>query len=148
MQNININELIKNISFKTDDEDLIKIFEEIAQEVTKKLKDDYILKYNYHAKKEYKNKKEMTSTQFRKFYDEIIKLNINSKGMNNREFQKHILPFIKMIKSKVANSHSKGNSGNNFKVLMDISIAKVNSQEELQNFKYFLESIIGYMPKK
>ena len=30
---------------------------------------------------------------------------------------------------------------------MKKSIEKVNSAEELQNFKYFLEAIIGYMPK-
>jgi len=32
--------------------------------------------------------------------------------------------------------------------MMKKSIDKVESSIELQNFKYFLEAIIGYMPKK
>lgn len=86
-------------------------------------------------------------TQFRKFYDKILELNEKAQGMGEDEFQLKVLPFVKMLNSKVQFSKSRGHSGENFVKLMTTSIVKVNSIDELQNFKYFLESIIGFMPR-
>ena len=126
MQNI-----IKNIDFTKDNQKLVDMFGDMANDVAKKLENDKI-----------------TTTQFRQFYDKILELNSKAQNFTPIEFRVRILPFIKMLKSKVAYSFSREHSGENFKLLMDNSINKVNSKDELQNFKYFLESIIGYMPKK
>ena len=119
------------IDFTKDNNKLANMFGDLAKAISDKLNNDKI-----------------TTTQFRQFYDKILELNSKAQNFTPTEFKVKILPFIKMLKSKVAYSFSRGHSGENFKLLMDNSIDKVNSKDELQNFKYFLESIIGYMPKK
>ncbi len=69
-------------------------------------------------------------------------------GLNEADFKIKILPFVKLLNSKVQYSKSRRNCGERFEKMMDKSIKVVNSETELQNFKYFLEAIIGYMPKK
>jgi len=86
--------------------------------------------------------------QLRNFYDMVLKLYEKAQNANNDEFKKKVLPFIKMLNSKVAYAKTRGVCGDNFEILMKESINKVSTPEELQNFKYFLESIIGFMPKK
>ncbi len=93
-------------------------------------------------------KKEIKSTQFRKFYDRVLELNDKAKSLDENEFKVKILPFVKMLISKSIYAKNRGVAGEKFVKLMQISISKVNSKEELQNFKYFLEAIIGFMPKK
>jgi len=131
--------LLRNISFKTDDGKLAEMFSTIAQEVAKKLNDK-------DRKNDRGYKPDISTTQYRKFYDKIVELNEKAQGLE-KEFNSKILPFVKMLVSKVEYSKSRKHSGENFSILMKESIKKVNSQEELQNFKYFLEAIIGYMPK-
>lgn len=89
---------------------------------------------------------DISTTQFRHFYEKILELNDKAEG--NEKFSVEVLPFVKLLNSKVQYSHSRRNCGDNFLTMMEKSIAKVNSVEELKNFKYFLEAIIGYMPKK
>jgi len=91
-------------------------------------------------------KADISTTQFRHFYEKILELNDKAEG--NEKFSVEVLPFVKLLNSKVQYSHSRRNCGDNFLTMMEKSIAKVNSVEELKNFKYFLEAIIGYMPKK
>jgi len=140
--------LMNDISFKTEDGKLVKMFDGIAKEVADKLKNDYIIKFNKKAQKDIKKDTETKPTQFRQFYEKILELNNKAEGLNDIDFKIKILPFVKMLNSKVQYSHSRENSGKNFVILMEKSIKAVNSKEELQNFKYFLEAIIGYMPKK
>ncbi len=139
----------EDISFKTDDGKLEKMFESIAKEVAIKMKNDYIMKYKEKERREIKVDKETSSTQFRKFYDKILELNDKAGGLKfPNEYPIKISPFVKMLNSKVQYSKTRGHSGENFVILMQISIKKVDSIETLQNFKYFLESIIGFMPRK
>ena len=89
---------------------------------------------------------DISTTQFRQFYEKILEL--NDKAQGNENFEVEILPFVKLLNSKVQYSKSRRNCGERFEEMMDKSIKAVNSAQELQNFKYFLEAIIGYMPKK
>ena len=89
---------------------------------------------------------DISTTQFRQFYEKILELNDKAEG--NEKFSVQVLPFVKLLNSKVQYSHSRRNCGEQFVRMMEKSIANVNSAEELKNFKYFLEAIIGYMPKK
>jgi len=89
---------------------------------------------------------DISTTQFRQFYEKILEL--NDKAQGNERFNIEVLPFVKLLNSKVQYSKSRRNCGDRFEEMMDKSIKAVNSQIELQNFKYFLEAIIGYMPKK
>jgi CRISPR type III-A-associated protein Csm2 len=128
-------ELLKDISFKKEDKKLADMFGEKAGEIAKDLN-------------VYKQKGKIivgiTTTQYRKFYDEVLKLNEKANGV---DFDMEILPFVKMLVSKVQYSNTRGLCGANYVELMKMSISKVDSKEELQNFKLFLEAIVGFMPK-
>lgn len=113
-------------------EALVELFGEEAKRVAKLLNDGY--------------RPDISTTQFRQFYEKILELNDKAQGVDN--FDVKILPFVKLLNSKVQYSKSRRNCGENFEMMMDKSIKAVNSEEELRNFKYFLEAIIGYMPKK
>ena len=121
--------LMQDISFKKTDGKLKEMFGKKAEEIAEKLDGD------------------IKTTQYRKFYDKILELNEKAQNLTSKEFEIEVLPFVKMINSKVAYSKTRKHCGVNYVTLMDESIKKVNSAKELQNFKYFLEAIIGYMPK-
>ena len=113
---------------------LVTLFGEDAKDIAKLLNDGYGA--------------DISTTQFRQFYEKILELNDKAQGLSEEEFDVKILPFVKLLNSKVQYSKSRRNCGERFEKMMDKSIKVVNSVEELQNFKYFLEAIIGYMPKK
>jgi len=119
--------LMQGISFKKCDGKLAEMFGDKAQKISEKLNGD------------------IKTTQYRKFYEKVLEL--SAKATEN-EFDTRTKPFVKMLNSKVSYSKTRKLCGENFVTLMSKSIEKVNSYEELQNFKYFLESIIGFMPKK
>ena len=123
-----------NPSFK-DSKALSKLFGEEAQRIANMLNSG-------------KGKVDISTTQFRHFYEKILELNEKAEGLKKDEFEVKILPFVKLLNSKVQYSRSRGHAGPKFEEMMKKSIKQVNSAEELKNFKYFLEAIIGYMPKK
>lgn len=116
-----------------DTEALIKLFGDEAKRVVGLLNDG-----GYSP--------DISTTQFRQFYEKILELNDKAQGIDN--FDIKILPFVKLLNSKVQYSKSRRNCGEKFEMMMDKSIKAVNSEDELRNFKFFLEAIIGYMPKK
>ena len=111
---------------------LAQLFGEDAKDIAKLLNDGYGA--------------DISTTQFRQFYEKILEL--NDKAQGNKNFDVEVLPFVKLLNSKVKYSKSRRNCGERFESMMDKSIKVVNSEDELRNFKYFLEAIIGYMPKK
>jgi len=116
-----------------DTKELVKLFGEEAKRVANLLNDGGF-------------RPDISTTQFRQFYEKILEL--NDKAQGNENFEVEVLPFVKLLNSKVQYSKSRRNCGERFEEMMDKSIKAVNSAQELQNFKYFLEAIIGYMPKK
>jgi CRISPR/Cas system CSM-associated protein Csm2 small subunit len=92
-----------------------------------------------------KKEQNIKSTQFQKFYQKVYELLEDSES--GEEFKTVILPQIILLKSKVERAYSRDLAGIQFKNMMQSSIDLVKSHEELKNFKLFLESIIGYMPK-
>ena len=122
--------LMQNISFKTQDNKLVEMFGEKAQKIAHKLEGD------------------IKTTQFRKFYEKVLELNDKAQNLSDDEFKIQVLPFIKMLNSKVQYAKTRKLCKDGFVKLMEVSIKNVNSAQELQNFKYFLEAIIGFMPKR
>jgi len=116
-------------------EELVNLFGEEAKRVAHLLNDG-----GYKA--------DISTTQFRQFYEKILELNDKAEGLTAEEFNVKVLPFVKLLNSKVQYSKSRRNCGERFEAMMDSSIKAVNSEDELRNFKYFLEAIIGYMPKR
>ncbi len=122
--------LMQNISFKTDDNKLVEMFGDKAQKIAQKLEGD------------------IKTTQFRKFYEKVLELNDKAQNLNDDEFKTQVLPFIKMLNSKVQYAKTRKLCKDGFVTLMEVSIKNIDSVEKLQNFKYFLEAIIGFMPKR
>jgi CRISPR-associated protein Csm2 len=117
------------------------MFSTKAEEIAKLLNDK-------DKKNDKKYKPDISTTQYRKFYEKILELNEKANGLNEKKFDIKILPFVKILNSKVEYSKERKFCGDNFATLMKESIEKIKSPEELQNFKYFLEAIIGYMPRR
>lgn len=125
------------------EEDLINLglFNEIAEEWAKQLRDDDIGSNNY--------------SQIRKYYDEILlidqKLSIRttSNQDTNKEFRK-ILPYLKMIRAKVyysryRKSQGKYLVGDNFVNFITKCLQQVNDYKDFQVFKTFFEALMGFL---
>ena len=94
--------------------------------------------------KEIANKISKTkSTQIRNFYDYVLDLHQNSQVKPFTE----VLPFVKMLNSKVAYSKSRGHSSEEFVLMIQECIKQVNSKEKLEVFKLFFEAVLGFSKK-
>ena len=89
------------------------------------------------------------NTQIRKFYDKVLELYDKSKKMKGEEFQKDLLPFVKMLNSKVAYASTRSSGGGKlvnqaFVNMMHQCVNQVDSKEKLENFKLFFEALLGF----
>ena len=84
------------------------------------------------------------STQLRNFYEKVMELEDRSKKEDFTE----VLPFVKMLNSKVAYARTRGHVNNEFTDMMKQCIDQVNTKESLGVFKLFFEAVIGFYPKK
>lgn len=87
------------------------------------------------------------NTQIRKFFDQV--LNLNQKSKHTDDFQGEVLPFVKMLNSKVAYASTRKGAGGNiinksFVDMMNNCINQVDSKEKLEVFKLFFEAVIGF----
>ena len=86
------------------------------------------------------------SSQLRKFYDKIDELYYKSLNMHRDDFQTKVLPFVKMVRSKVYNAKNKSQKVVNepFVKFMEIAINQIDNQETLKNFKFLFEAVVGF----
>ena len=89
--------------------------------------------------------KGVKNTQIRKFYDKVLKLYEKSQKEDFRE----ILPFVKMLNSKVAYASQRSSGGKKlvnevFVEMMNECINQIDSKEKLENFKLFFEAVLGF----
>ena len=81
-------------------------------------------------------------TQLRRFYDELVMM--HDKVEQNPDGFDDLLPFIKMIKAKVAYALGRGNVDYEYKTMMDKVIDGVTSREDLRQAKLFMEAFMGF----
>lgn len=106
------------------------IFSDIADECAKLIK---------------KNKDVNTTTQTRKFYDELAIWNERVQQAKNQDTKfKELLPFIKMLKAKVAYAKGRNHIDENFVKVFNKVIDEINDRETLRDAKLFMEAVIGY----
>lgn len=89
------------------------------------------------------------NTQIRKFYDYVLEYNEKARNLTNEEFRSDILPFIKMLNSKVAYASTRTSGGKKlvnetFVDMIKECITSINEKEDLSNFKLFFEAVIGF----
>ena len=90
----------------------------------------------YWAKEIIKTKK----TQVRNFYDKVLELYEKSKT----ESFEDVLPFVKMLNSKVEYAVNRKVASYEFRDMMKECINQVNSKKDLENFKLFFEAVVGF----
>lgn len=91
------------------------------------------------------NEMNTTATQMRNFYDHVLSL-LNRAEMNNTNFEE-ILPFVKMLNSKVSYAKTRGVASSEFADMIEQCVKQVNSKDELAIFKYFFEAVMGFSKK-
>ena len=106
-----------------------ELFDEIADECAKIISE---------SKKKETNK----STQLRRFYDELV-LWDERAGISEEAF-KNALPFIFMIKSKVAYAKGRGTVDYVFQEFMNRLIDQITDIKTLKNAKLFMEAMMGF----
>ncbi|MFZ2968134.1 MAG: type III-A CRISPR-associated protein Csm2 [Sulfuricurvum sp.] len=79
-------------------------------------------------------------SQLRNFYDKVLELETHSK----HEEWTNVLPFVKMLNSKVAYGVSRSVVSREFQDMMTQCISKVNTKEDLKVFKLFFEAVLGF----
>jgi len=89
------------------------------------------------------------NTQMRKFYDQVLSLQQKSKQMSDEDFQSDLLPFVKMLNSKVAYASTRNSGGGKiinkaFVEMMGSCINQVSNKKDLNTFKLFFEAVIGF----
>lgn len=86
------------------------------------------------------------STQLRKFYDELAMWNERVQQARESRQAKfdELLPFIKMLKAKVAYARGRKHIDNNFLEVFNHCIDQIQSVETLREAKLFMEAVMGY----
>jgi len=112
----------------------MELFNETAREIAKKIG---------------VGKEGVQNTQIRKFYDKVLELNDKAKRVDEEEFKENILPFVKMLNSKVAYASQRNSGGGKlvnkeFVSMMNECVNQINNKKTLETFKLFFESIIGF----
>lgn len=79
-------------------------------------------------------------TQVRNFYDKVLELENRTK----KEEWEDVLPFVKMLNSKVEYALTRKVASPEFKDMMSQCIAQINSKEDLKTFKLFFEAVVGF----
>lgn len=88
--------------------------------------------------------------QLRNFYEKVLELEEKALNSTEEEFLKKVLPFVKMLNSKVAYAKNKQSSPVNtaFVEFMTESISQVKNIDTFRNFKFLFEAIIGFYEKE
>lgn len=88
------------------------------------------------------NSKVNNSSQLRRFYDELL-LWYERANVDDEAF-KSTLPFIYMMKSKVAYAVGRNNVDKNFQAFMNNLINQIKDTKTLKNAKLFMEAVMGF----
>jgi len=88
--------------------------------------------------------------QLRNFYDKVLELEEKSINVDENEFKIKVLPFVKMLNSKVvyASNKDQGKVNKAFVIFMQESLNQINSKASFQNFKYLFEAVVGFYEKE
>ena len=88
--------------------------------------------------------------QLRNFYDKVLELEEKAINATDDEFKVKVLPFIKMLNSKVAYAKNKqqGSVNEAFVIFMNEAIKQVKNKESFTNFRFLFEAILGFFEKE
>lgn len=109
------------------------IFSDIAENAAKKIKS---------------SKDKNKTTQLRKFYDELVmwsdRIHEGKSKEEKEEKFNDLIPFIKMLKAKVAYAEARKHITNDFRQIFDCCIDQIKCVNTLRDAKLFMEAVMGY----
>ena len=122
---LNINEI------KFGNDKSAEIFSDIAQRAAKHIKI---------------NKNVNKTTQLRKFYDELAMWNdrVQLVRENKQGKFQELIPFIKMLKAKVAYAEGRKHVDKSFSEVFNRCIDQINNVDTLRDAKLFMEAVMGF----
>ena len=94
------------------------------------------------AKEIAEDKKSNKRTQLRKFYDEVVRLNMLSKSRPNEWEQ--LLPMVHMVTAKAAYAKGRKLISDGFLRFLKNSIEQIKKPEDLNVFSNFFEAFMGF----
>ncbi len=120
------------------------LFSKTADQLAKKIHEDGLETY-WDKKNNCKKSREKnnSSTQLRRFFDELTRLNI--KAQSGDEPWELIMPQVHMMVAKVAYAKGRGLVTDSFVSLFGDTIRdQVQDRDDLYTFTSFFESFIGF----
>lgn len=96
--------------------------------------------FNETAKRYAEEISKTKKTQVRNFYEKVLELNTKVENEN----WENILPFVKMLNSKVAYGVTRKVVSNEFEIMMNKCIEQVKTKDDLKIFKLFFEAVLGF----
>ena len=123
------------LDYKKDPE----LFNKTAQEWAKLIESHECV--DEKGKKKWKRTKK---SQIRNFYDKVLQYYDKSKTKDWED----IVPFIKMLNSKVAYAETRDVVNCAFVDMMNQCVAQVDSKNKLEVYKLFFESVLGFYKGK
>ncbi len=108
------------------------LFSDTAEKLAKDLAEDC------QASKNRENKR----TQIRKFYDEVVRLDMEAKA--KPEEWDNILPLVNMLTAKAAYAKGRRLVSDNFVNFIRSSIKQISGKKDLELFANFFEAFMGF----
>ncbi len=96
--------------------------------------------FNETAKEWARKIEDTKKTQVRNFYDKVLELEGSIKTENFDD----VLPFIKMLNSKVAYAVNRKVASSEFQEMIEGCVRQIDSKEKFDTFKLFFEAVIGF----
>ncbi len=89
--------------------------------------------------------KEMTTTQLRKFFNEVkaLEKRLRDNGDSDEYFNK-IMPLVKMLKAKISYSSGRKNVTKEFEEFILSKIDKIRDKNDFKAFVLHFEAVVGY----
>ncbi len=93
--------------------------------------------------------KGVEKNQLRNFYDKVLELEEKTINAKDGEFETKILPFIKMLNSKVAYAKNRQQSSVNqaFVEFINEAMRQIVDPKTFANFKFLFEAVVGFYQK-
>ena len=88
------------------------------------------------------HKREDKGSQLRKFYDEIVRLDLLANS--NTESWENVLPFVHMVTAKAAYAKGRSLVSDDFLEFVKTGIDQIESPKDLNVFASFFEAFIGF----
>jgi CRISPR-associated protein Csm2 len=128
------------VNYFEGDEIKADLFSDEAQKVVECFLSKYV---NKDGKDRRGNpRKKLSSTQIRKFYEEV--LNLKAQYDNGKNFRE-ILPYFKMLKAKANVAYERDVINTNFKTFIEKNVDYVGSDEKrFKIFCTFFEAVVAY----